>query len=161
MAAEPKRRGQTPRSRARVLVVHGPNLNLLGTREPDIYGRETLEDINGRLQTLAADLDMTVETFQSNGEGELIDRIQAARTSADAIVVNAAAYTHTSVAIRDALVATGLPVIEVHLSNTSKREPFRHRSLITDIAIGQIAGFGGESYLLGLRAAASVLRRRS
>ncbi len=160
MAAEAKRRGATARSRRRVLVVHGPNLNLLGTREPDIYGRETLEDINRRLQNLAADLNLTLETFQSNGEGELVSRIQAARASADAIVINAGAYTHTSVAIRDALVAAELPVIEVHLSNTYKREPFRHRSLIADIAVGQIAGFGAESYLLGLRAAASVLARR-
>ncbi len=159
MAAEVKRRGATPRSALRVLVVHGPNLNLLGTREPEIYGRETLEDINRGLQTLAADLNLALETFQSNGEGELVSRIQAARTSADAIVINAGAYTHTSVAIRDALVATGLPVIEVHLSNTHKREPFRHRSLVTDIAVGHIMGFGADSYLLGLRAAAGVLSR--
>jgi 3-dehydroquinate dehydratase-2 len=143
-----------------VLVLHGPNLNLLGTREPDVYGRDTLKDIDGRLRQLASELEVRVVTFQSNAEGALVDRIQAARETADAIVINAGAYTHTSVAIRDALLATELPVIEVHLSNTYKRERFRHRSLIADIAVGQIVGFGADSYLLGLRAAAGVLARR-
>ena len=141
----------------RVLVIHGPNLNLLGAREPRLYGRQRLADINEHLVQLAADLGIAVDTFQSNSEGDLVTRIQAARQSADAIVINAGAYTHTSIAIRDALLATGLPVIEVHLSNTYKREPFRHRSLIADIAVGQITGFGADSYLLGLRAAAAVL----
>ena len=143
-----------------MLVLHGPNLNLVGTREPSIYGRETLRDIERRLRGLAAEIGMTLETFQSNSEGKLVDRIQAARGSTDAIVINAGAYTHTSVAIRDALLATELPVIEVHLSNTYKREAFRHRSVIADIAVGQIVGFGADSYLLGLRAAAGVLARR-
>ncbi len=144
----------------RVLILHGPNLNLVGTREPGIYGRETLADIERRLHELASELGIALETFQSNSEGKLVDRIQAARHNADAIVVNAGAYTHTSVAIRDALLATELPVIEVHLSNTYKREAFRHRSLIADIAVGQIVGFGADSYLLGLRAAAALLARR-
>jgi 3-dehydroquinate dehydratase-2 len=144
-----------------VLVVHGPNLNLLGVREPQLYGDETLADIDRRLAELARELGVRVETFQSNSEGILVDRIQAARGSAEAILINAGAYTHTSVAIRDALLSTALPVIEVHLSNTYKREAFRHRSLIADIAIGQVVGFGVESYLLGLRAAVSVLARRT
>jgi 3-dehydroquinate dehydratase-2 len=156
-----KRTGGTPRrGRSRVVILHGPNLNLVGTREPKIYGRETLAGIEERLRNLAADLGMTIETYQSNSEGDLVGRIQAARGSVDAIIINAGAYTHTSVAIRDALLATDLPVIEVHLSNTYKREAFRHRSLIADIAVGQIVGFGAESYLLGLRAAAAVLARR-
>ncbi len=144
----------------RVVVLHGPNLNLLGTREPAVYGRQTLRDIDAALHALAAELGLAVETFQSNSEGTLVDRIQAARDGADAIIINAGAYTHTSVAVRDALLATALPVIEVHVSNTYKRESFRHRSLIADIAVGQIVGFGADSYLLGLRAAAALLARR-
>ena len=147
-------------ARARVvLVIHGPNLNLLGEREPNLYGRMTLAEINRQLEALAAELGLTVETFQSNSEGKLVDRIQAARGATDAIIVNAGAYTHTSVAIRDALLATKLPIIEVHLSNTYKREAFRHRSLIADIAAGQVVGFGADSYLLGLRAANGILAR--
>jgi len=159
MARQPRRR--TARRAAEVLVLHGPNLNLVGTREPTIYGRTTLADIDAQLQQLGAELGVAVATFQSNSEGRLVDRIQAARGSAMAIVINAGAYTHTSVAIRDALLATELPVVEVHLSNTYKREAFRHRSLIADIAVGQVVGFGPDSYLLGLRAAAGVLARRT
>lgn len=143
-----------------MLVIHGPNLNLVGTREPQIYGRDMLADIDRRLAVLADELGLSVETFQSNSEGDLVSRIQVAGQDADALLINAGAYTHTSIAIRDALLAVALPVIEVHLSNTYKREPFRHRSLIADIAVGQIVGFGAESYLLGLRAAASILARR-
>jgi 3-dehydroquinate dehydratase-2 len=139
-----------------VLVLHGPNLNLLGEREPEIYGRTTLAEIDRRLSNLAAELGVHVETFQSNHEGELIDRIQSARGRIGAIVINAAGYTHTSVALRDALAASGVPVVEVHLSNVHRREPFRHRSLIAGIAAGQISGFGVDSYLLGLRAAAAL-----
>ena len=147
-------------ARARVvLVIHGPNLNLLGSREPAVYGRTSLTEINRQLAKLAGELKLGVETFQSNSEGKLVDRIQVARESADAIVINAGAYTHTSVAIRDALLAAELPVIEVRLSNTYKREAFRNRSLLADIAIGQIVGFGADSYLLGLRAAAAILAR--
>jgi 3-dehydroquinate dehydratase-2 len=159
MAVKTNPRSRKNRLVSRVLILHGPNLNLVGTREPGIYGRETLAEIERRLQELASELGVMLETFQSNSEGKLVDRIQAARESADAIVINAGAYTHTSVAIRDALLATELPVIEVHLSNTYKREAFRHRSLIADVAVGQIVGFGADSYLLGLRAAAALLAR--
>jgi len=140
-----------------VLVLHGPNLNLLGRREPDVYGALTLEQINERLHALAAELGVELEIFQSNVEGELVDRIQEAAGVVHAIVINPAAYTHTSVAIRDAILAVGLPVVEVHLSNIQRREEFRHRSLISDVAVGQITGFGPDSYLLGLRAAVRVI----
>src|SRR5262249_3528032 len=135
--------------------------NLLGTREPEVYGRDTLKTIDSTLRRLAKELGVRLDTFQSNGEGALVDRVQEARHETDAIIINAGAYTHTSVAIRDALLATQLPVIEVHLSNTYKREAFRHRSLIADIAVGQIVGFGADSYSLGLRAASALLRRES
>jgi 3-dehydroquinate dehydratase II len=161
MAATTTRRAPRNRAAGRVLVVHGPNLNLVGAREPAIYGQDTLASIEQRLRELADQLGLSLEMFQSNSEGALVDRIQATRGVTDAIVVNAGAYTHTSIAIRDALLATELPVIEVHLSNTYKREAFRHRSLIADIAVGQIVGFGADSYLLGLRAAAGVLARRA
>ncbi len=159
MAARSKPKRRPSRPGRRVLVIHGPNLNLIGVREPGIYGRATLADIDKQLRRLADELDLTLDTCQSNSEGKLVDRIQAARGSADAIIINAGAYTHTSVAIRDALLAVELPVIEVHLSNTYKREAFRHRSLIADIAVGQVVGFGAHSYLLGLRAAAGLLDR--
>ena len=154
-----EKRAAAPASR-RVLVLHGPNLNLVGMREPQIYGRTTLGDIERQLAALGRELGVSVEAFQSNSEGELVGRIQAAAETADLIIINAGAYTHTSVAIRDALLAVGVPVIEVHLSNTYKRESFRHRSLIADIALGQIVGFGADSYLLGLRAAADWLARQ-
>jgi len=159
MAVQPRGKRRTAQRSRRILVVHGPNLNLVGTREPAIYGHATLARIDAQLQQLATELGVTVETFQSNSEGALVDRIQAARGSAAAIVINAGAYTHTSVAIRDALLAVDLPVVEVHLSNTYKREAFRHHSLIADVAVGQVVGFGADSYLLGLRAAAGVLLR--
>ncbi len=150
-----------PAARPRILVIHGPNLNMLGMREPAVYGRETLADIDGALAAVAAELRVDLDTFQSNSEGALVDRIQAARGVASVIVINAGAYTHTSIAVRDALLATDLPVVEVHLSNICKREPFRRRSLIADVAVGQIQGFGIDSYLLGLRAAVGILDRRS
>lgn len=136
----------------KILVVHGPNLNMLGRREPSIYGVQTLDDINILLGGLADELGCELSFYQSNTEGELIDSIQGAGQNCHGILINPAAYTHTSIAIRDALSAVGLPCVEVHLSNIHRRETFRHTSLIAPIAIGQICGFGGDSYLLGLRA---------
>jgi 3-dehydroquinate dehydratase-2 len=136
-----------------ILVIHGPNLNLLGTREPGIYGSTTLDGINGMLACLGEELGCRLIFFQSNHEGAIVDRIQQALTEGVAgILINPAAFTHTSVAIRDALAASGLPAVEVHLSNIHRREEFRHHSYIAPVALGQIAGFGPESYLLGLRA---------
>jgi len=134
------------------LVLHGPNLNLLGKREPGIYGSQTLEDINFLLEKLSAELGCELSFFQSNSEGELIDAIQTAAEGCHGILINPAAYTHTSIAIRDALSAVGLPSVEVHLSNIHRRETFRHTSMVAPVAIGQICGFGRDSYLLGLQA---------
>lgn len=139
-----------------VLVLHGPNLNLLGTREPAIYGSTTLDDINAMLQADAEGLGVKLETFQSNIEGELVTAIQESRDWANCIILNAAAYTHTSVAIRDAISAAGVPVIEVHLSNVHAREPFRHHSYTAAVAKGVICGFGAESYRLALIAASRL-----
>jgi 3-dehydroquinate dehydratase-2 len=141
------------------LVMHGPNLNLLGKREPGIYGNLTMADINLSIGQLAAELGCSATFFQSNSEGELIDVIQSASGEYDGIIINPAAYTHTSIAIRDALAAVGLPFVEVHLSNVYQREEFRHVSLTAPLAVGQICGFGRESYLLGLRALFSHLKR--
>ena len=136
-----------------VLVVHGPNLNLLGRREPEIYGRDKLGDINARLARLAARHDFDFDSFQSNAEHELVERIQAAADDGtDWILINPAAFTHSSVALRDALAAVALPFIEIHLSNPHRREPFRHRSYFSDLADGVVAGFGADSYLLALQA---------
>ncbi len=139
-------------------MLHGPNLNLLGRRQPEIYGRLSLAQINRKLRALAAELGIEVEMRQSNIEGELITWIQEAPKQFGAIVINAAAYTHSSVALRDALTAVGIPAVEVHISNIHKREEFRKRSMIAEVVVGQIAGFGVNSYLLGLRAAAGCLR---
>jgi 3-dehydroquinate dehydratase-2 len=142
----------------RVLILNGPNLNLLGTREPETYGRVTLGEISDRLDGVAETLGVRLTHVQSNVEGELVDWIQRAAGEGTAgAVVNAAAYTHTSVALRDALVGTGLPFVEVHLSNVYAREPFRHTSLLADVAIGLIAGLGPLSYELGLRALVETL----
>jgi 3-dehydroquinate dehydratase-2 len=139
---------------ARLLVLHGPNLNLLGTREPEVYGRTTLAEIDADLAERArAHGDHVLESFQSNAEHALVDRIQAARGQVDFILINPAAFTHTSVAIRDALAAVAIPFIEVHLSNPHSREPFRHHSYFTDLAVGVVAGFGPLSYGLALTAA--------
>jgi len=145
---------------AKILVVHGPNLNLLGTREPGVYGSASLEEINRMLEKLAAELGCSLEVFQSNSEGDLVSTIQQARGRVDGILINPAAYTHTSVAIRDAVLATDIPVVEIHMSNVHKREEFRHRSLLADVVCGQVVGFGADSYLLGLRALAGLLARR-
>ncbi len=144
-------------TKKKILVLHGPNLNLLGTRQPEIYGSLTLEQINRKIRALAGELKVEVEIRQSNNEGELIDWVQESAKRFGALVINAAAYTHTSVALRDALMAAGIPAIEVHISNIHKREDFRKRSLIAEAVVGQIAGFGVHSYLLGLRAAAEYL----
>jgi 3-dehydroquinate dehydratase-2 len=145
----------------RILVLHGPNLNLLGQREPQIYGKTTLADINQSLLALAAELQVEVVDFQSNHEGALIDRLHAARLDGTRyIVINPAAYTHTSVALRDAIAATDLPFIEVHLSNVYRREAFRHHSYFSDLAVAVISGCGAHGYNLALRHAASELGNR-
>lgn len=144
---------------ATILVLNGPNLNLLGVREPSIYGRETLADIEEACLERAVDLGLSVEFRQSNHEGQLIDWIQEARESADGIILNAAALTHTSVALLDALRAAELPVIEVHLSNIYRREPFRHHSYVSAAATGIICGFGPHGYVLALEAMAQLLAR--
>jgi 3-dehydroquinate dehydratase-2 len=142
----------------KILVLNGPNLNLLGKRQPEIYGRLTLEQINRKIQHLAAELSVEVEIRQSNSEGELVEWIQEAPKQFRAIVINPAAYTHSSVALRDAIIAAGIPTVEVHISNIYRREEFRHHSYVASAAIGQITGFGAQSYLLGLRAAVEQLR---
>ena len=143
-----------------ILVLHGPNLNLLGTREPTVYGSVTLEQINAELVKLGAEADVDVQTFQSNHEGALVDRVQAARTDGTTfIVINPAAFTHTSVALRDALAGVAIPFVEVHLSNVHKREPFRHHSSFSDLADGIIVGLGPKGYRLALTHA--IERERS
>ena len=139
----------------KVLVMHGPNLNLLGKREPDIYGRETLDDINLKIKDLAGELGIEVNFMQSNSEAEMIDRLQA--DDYDLLIINPAVFTHTSVALRDAISAVGKPSIEVHLSNIHGREEFRRKSITAEVCVGQVSGFGPESYLLALRAAKKLL----
>ena len=146
-----QKRASGPAAKARLLVIHGPNLNLLGTREPDKYGRATLADINLALSRRAESAGIELETFQSNHEGALIERIHAAREQGvRAIIINPAGYTHTSVALRDALAAVEIPFVEVHLSNVHAREPFRHHSYFSALAIGVICGLGSEGYQLAL-----------
>ena len=142
--------------RMNVLFLNGPNLNLLGTRQPEVYGRISLADVEGRVRSRAAELGVTVEFRQSNHEGELVTWIQESLGRFNAIVLNAAAYTHTSIAIQDAISAVSIPVIEVHLSNIHARETFRYPSMIAAVCRGQICGFGIDSYLLGLQAAVTV-----
>ena len=140
-----------------VLVIHGPNLNFLGKREPDIYGSDTLDDIDGRLIQRAGKLGIALETFQSNHEGDIVEKIQSAISLFQGIIINPAAFTHTSVAIHDALRLLSIPVIEVHLSNIYKRESFRHKSLIAPSVTGQISGLGPVGYLLALEAISSMI----
>jgi 3-dehydroquinate dehydratase-2 len=138
---------------ARILVLHGPNLNLLGTREPGLYGHTSLREIHQELQQYAVAAGHVLDTFQSNHEGALVEYIQQHGVGAALLIINPGAYTHTSVALRDAILGVGLPVIEVHLSNVHRREPFRHHSYLADIALGQVIGFGHQGYLLALQAA--------
>ena len=140
-----------------ILVIHGPNLNMLGKREPDIYGHTTLSEIDSHLKKMGKQSGLKVEMFQSNHEGEIVDQIQNAAKSVQGLIINPAAYTHTSIAIRDALLLLDIPIIEIHLSNIYKREPFRHKSLISDVATGQISGFGTHGYELALKAMAHII----
>ncbi len=141
----------------KILVIHGPNLNLLGKRETDIYGQVTLEGINKQISKLASELGVSVDFFQSNSEGELVSEIQKAMGNYKALVINPGAYTHTSIALRDAIAGVEIPTVEVHLSNIYQREEFRKKSMLADIAVGQITGFKIDSYLLGLRAAVNLI----
>jgi len=141
-----------------ILVIHGPNLNLLGTREPEVYGTQTLADVDAMLQNEAKSLKATLKSFQSNSEGALIDAIHGARGWADVIVINPGAYTHTSIALRDAISGVGIRAIETHLSNVHAREDFRRHSHISPVVVGQICGFGVESYRLALQAAAALVQ---
>jgi 3-dehydroquinate dehydratase II len=143
----------------KILVIHGPNLNLLGKREPDIYGKFSLDDINKKIKKLAKEKGVSVDVFQSNHEGKIVDTIGKSPKKYGAIVINHAAYTHTSVAIRDAVASIDIPVVEVHLSNIYRREEFRHTSLIAGAVTGQISGFGANSYLLGLLAAIELIKK--
>jgi 3-dehydroquinate dehydratase-2 len=142
------------KSSTRILVIHGPNLNLLGRREPDVYGKQTLADIDSALAARAKELGVEIDCFQSNHEGELIDRIQEGMGVVSGILINPGGFTHTSVALRDALVATTLPVVEVHLSNVYAREDFRQKSFVSAIAVGVVSGLGAEGYGFGLEALA-------
>jgi 3-dehydroquinate dehydratase-2 len=141
----------------KILFLNGPNLNLLGQREPQVYGKTTLADIEAMVRKQATDRGATVDFRQTNLEGELVSWVQGAKGAFEVIVLNAAAYTHTSIALRDAIAATGVPTVEIHLSNIHAREEFRHKSLIAGVCKGQIAGFGANSYILGLDAAVNII----
>lgn len=147
-------------AKVKILVLHGPNLNLLGTREPAVYGTASLSNIEARLRKLADASDVEIECFQSNSEGVLIDKVQESASWASGILINPGGLTHTSIALRDALIASGVPIVEAHLSNIHQREAFRHHSYISDIAIGVILGFGPSSYTLGLEALLEHLREK-
>jgi 3-dehydroquinate dehydratase-2 len=142
-----------------LLIINGPNLNLVGKREPSIYGSETLEDIQAKLLALASEIDVTLKFFQSNSEGEMIDCIQGSVGSIDGILINAGAFTHTSIALRDALLAVAIPYVEVHLSNVYSREEFRHKSFLSDKALGLVCGFGANSYQIALQGMISYLKQ--
>ena len=143
----------------KILVIHGPNLNLLGSREKDVYGEVTIDEINSQLKKMAKESGIDIKIVQSNHEGEIVDLIGETKNNVDAILINPAAYTHTSVAIRDAISATKIPTIEVHLSNIYAREEFRHTSLVAPVARGQVTGFGMNSYLLGMKAATELVKK--
>jgi len=147
-------------SQPKILVIHGPNLNMLGKREPDIYGTTTLETINSNLEELGKRLGLELETFQSNHEGAIIEKIQEAAKIQNGIIINPAAFTHTSIAIRDALLLLDMPVIEMHLSNIYKREPFRHKSMMSDVVTAQITGFGVQGYTMALEAMAGMVQSK-
>lgn len=142
----------------KILVMHGPNLNLLGKREIDIYGQVTLEEINRKLKALAEELGVSLKFCQSNSEGELVTEIQKSMGNYGALLINPGAYTHTSIALRDAIAGTGIPTVEVHLSNIYQREDFRKKSMLADVVVGQITGLKIDSYLLGLRAAVNIIK---
>jgi len=150
---------QESKRQPKILVIHGPNLNMLGKREPEIYGPTTLAEINAHLKHLGGKLGLEVEAFQSNHEGEIVDKIQHSIETFNGLIINLAAYTHTSIAVRDALMLVNYPIIEIHLSNIHKREPFRHTSLIADVATAQITGFGAEGYSMALEAMARLIRQ--
>jgi 3-dehydroquinate dehydratase-2 len=143
----------------RILVIHGPNLNMLGRREPSVYGTSTLEEIDQEIKKTAAECGMTADTFQSNHEGDLIEKIYEAIDGYEVLIINPAAYTHTSVALRDALLTLDIPIIEVHLSNIYRRESFRHKSMIADVVTAQVVGFGKDGYPMAVRAAANMTRK--
>ena len=140
-----------------ILIIHGPNLNMLGKREPELYGNTTLEEVNKRLKTAGGSMGLSVETFQSNHEGEIVEKIQQAIGACSGLIINPAAFTHTSAAIRDALLLLDIPIIEIHISNIYKREPFRHTSMIADICAAQLTGFGINGYLMALDAMAKMI----
>ena len=141
----------------KVMVIHGPNLNMLGKREPEIYGKETLDEINAKLEELAEKLGINVETFQSNYEGAIVEKIHETSGKYKGLIINPAAYTHTSIAIRDALLLLDIPIIEIHLSNIYKREPFRRKSMIADVVTAQISGLGVQGYIMALEAIAKMV----
>ena len=149
---------ENAKKQSRVLVIHGPNLNLLGKREPELYGTKTLDDIDKSLVKQGKIMGLSVETFQSNHEGEIISKIQSAINRYDGLIINPAAYTHTSIGIRDAILLLDIPVIEIHLSNIYKREVFRHTSMISDVVSAQLAGFGPTGYLMALRAIPEMIK---
>ncbi len=147
-------------NRHNILVIHGPNLNMLGKREPEVYGNNTLENINNEISSKGSDLGLEVETFQSNHEGAIVEKLQNAMGKISGLIINPAAFTHTSVAIRDAVLLLNIPIIEVHLSNIYKRESFRHKSMLSDIITGQIAGLGVIGYMLALEAISSMFQKK-